>query len=76
MTTSKIQPENGVSATTLPFILLFFSAMIAHELALESLSTTYQFFPHMATSITLFQFGFCVLLPAGGRLARTPGNQI
>jgi adenosine 3'-phospho 5'-phosphosulfate transporter B3 len=37
--------------------------MIGHELALESLSTTYNSFPHLATSITLFQFGFCVLLP-------------
>mmetsp|Transcript_18835 Transcript_18835/g.40785 ORF Transcript_18835/g.40785 Transcript_18835/m.40785 type:complete len:398 (+) Transcript_18835:274-1467(+) len=63
MASSKIQHENSVSASTLPFILLFFSSMIGHELALESLSTTYQFFPHMATSITLFQFGFCVLLP-------------
>jgi len=34
-----------------------------HQLALESLSTTYQSFPHLSTSITLFQFGFCVLLP-------------
>jgi hypothetical protein len=37
--------------------------MVGHELALESLSTVYSFFPHLATSITLFQFGFCVLLP-------------
>ena len=34
-----------------------------HQLALESLSTTYQSFPHLSTSITLFQFGFCVVLP-------------
>lgn len=50
-------------SATLPFIVLFFSSMIGHELALESLATSYQSFPHMATSITLFQFGFCVLLP-------------
>ena len=52
------------STTTMwPFIFLFVASMIGHELALESLSTTYMFFPHLATSITLFQFGFCVLLP-------------
>ncbi|KAL9190803.1 hypothetical protein ACHAXT_000509 [Thalassiosira profunda] len=55
--------NNSSLAATLPFILLFFSCMVGHELALESLSTTYQQFPHLATSITLFQFGFCVLLP-------------
>jgi len=49
--------------STLPFVLLFFSAMVGHELALEALATSYQRFPHMATSVTLFQFGFCVLLP-------------
>lgn len=36
---------------------------LIHQLALESLSTTYQSFSHLSTSITLFQFGFCVLLP-------------
>ena len=55
--------SNNSPSETLPFIILFFSAMVGHELALESLATTYQRFPHMATSITLFQFGFCVLLP-------------
>jgi len=39
------------------------SVFAIHQLALESLSTTYQSFPHLSTSITLFQFGFCVLLP-------------
>lgn len=37
--------------------------MVGHELALESLAVTYQRFEHMSTSITLFQFGFCVLHP-------------
>ncbi|KAL7546393.1 hypothetical protein ACHAWF_009728 [Thalassiosira exigua] len=55
--------SSGSIYETLPFIILFFSSMVGHELALESLSTVYQRFPHMATSITLFQFGFCVLLP-------------
>ena len=39
------------------------SVFAIHQLALESLSTTYQSFPHLSTSITLFQFGSCVLLP-------------
>ena len=58
--------NNQLSTTSvLPFIILFISSMIGHELALESLSTTYQEnFVHISTSITLFQFGFCVLLPA------------
>jgi len=50
--------------------------MIGHELALESLSTTYQFFPHLATSITLFQFGFCVLLPLLLSLLCTDGDAV
>lgn len=54
--------ENSRS-TKWPFIFLFVASMIGHELALESLSTAYKSFPHLATSITLFQFGFCVLLP-------------
>lgn len=60
---STFQKNNELSAA-LPYVFLFFSAMIGHELALESLSTTYQLlFTHLSTSITLFQFGFCVLLP-------------
>jgi adenosine 3'-phospho 5'-phosphosulfate transporter B3 len=48
--------------------------MIGHELALESLSTAYKSFPHLATSITLFQFGFCVLLPLLVSQACAGGN--
>ena len=55
--------KNSELSATLPCIFLFFSSMIGHELAMESLSTTYQLFTHLSTSITLFQFGFCVLLP-------------
>mmetsp|Transcript_24001 Transcript_24001/g.50600 ORF Transcript_24001/g.50600 Transcript_24001/m.50600 type:complete len:438 (-) Transcript_24001:172-1485(-) len=55
------------TTSTIPFILTFFLSMILHELALESISTLYSVepynFPHLATCITLFQFGFCVLLP-------------
>ncbi|KAL7535606.1 hypothetical protein ACHAXR_006604, partial [Thalassiosira sp. AJA248-18] len=60
--TERSMSTNSLS-TSLPFILLFFSCMVGHELALESLATTYQRFEHMPTSVTLFQFGFCVLLP-------------
>jgi len=47
----------------LAYLYLYRSVFAIHQLALESLSTTYQSFPHLSTSITLFQFGFCVLLP-------------
>jgi hypothetical protein len=66
MTSARDAHNNGATTTTTttaPFVLLFFLSMIGHELALESLSTAYNSFPHLATSITLFQFGFCVLLP-------------
>ncbi|KAL3782105.1 hypothetical protein ACHAW5_007270 [Stephanodiscus triporus] len=61
--TSTHENHGNSKSTTLSFILLFFMSMIGHELALESLSTSYNSFPHLATTITIFQFGFCVLLP-------------
>jgi adenosine 3'-phospho 5'-phosphosulfate transporter B3 len=61
--TSTHENHDNSKSTTLSFILLFFLSMIGHELALESLSTSYNSFPHLATTITIFQFGFCVLLP-------------
>jgi adenosine 3'-phospho 5'-phosphosulfate transporter B3 len=55
--------QSNETSSSLPFILLFFFSMIGHELALESLSTTYTSFVHLADAITIAQFGFCVLLP-------------
>jgi len=51
------------STTTLPFVCIFFVGMIFHELAMESLTTSYVDFEHLTMSITMFQFGFCILLP-------------
>jgi drug/metabolite transporter (DMT)-like permease len=74
MTSTKSHGDSTFA--TLPFILVFFLSMIGHELALESLSTTYNYFPHLANSITLFQFGFCVLLPLLVSHACTGGDAI
>ena len=52
---------------TAPFVAVFFGAMVVHEIALEAITNVYSLppynLPHIASSITLFQFGFCVLLP-------------
>ena len=45
------------------FILVFFFAMIAHELAVEAVSTNFPELDSLASAVTLFQFGFCFLLP-------------
>ena len=54
-------------SSTAPFVVLFFGAMVVHELALEAITAVYSLppynLPHLASSITLFQFGFCVILP-------------
>ena len=44
-------------------ILVFFFAMIAHELALEAVSSNFHELDSLASAVTLFQFGFCLLLP-------------
>mmetsp|Transcript_23906 Transcript_23906/g.35449 ORF Transcript_23906/g.35449 Transcript_23906/m.35449 type:complete len:373 (+) Transcript_23906:39-1157(+) len=44
-------------------ILVFFFAMIAHELALEAVSSNFHELDSLASAVTLFQFGFCFLLP-------------
>lgn len=45
------------------FILVFFLAMIGHELALEAASTSFSQLDSLAAAVTLFQFGFCFILP-------------
>lgn len=37
--------------------------MIAHEVALEAASTSFHHLESLASTVTLFQFGFCFLLP-------------
>ena len=44
-------------------IAVFFFAMIAHELAIEAVSTEFSDLESLASSVTLFQFGFCFVLP-------------
>ena len=62
------------------YIAVFFFAMIAHELALEAASSDPQFkeLDSLPYAVTLFQFGFCVLLPViaskGKALQRFPSK--
>lgn len=56
------------------FILVFFFAMIGHELALEAASTSFSHLDSLAAAVTLFQFGFCFILPCAtsrGAVMRT-----
>lgn len=57
------QSLNTIPQDVWKFAVLFASAMIVHELALEAASTHYSQVPGLAASITLYQFGFCLLLP-------------
>lgn len=54
--------------------------MVLHEIALESITAVYSLppynLPHLASSITLFQFGFCVLLPFLLSLVTSKGDVI
>lgn len=67
MSTDARASNNNAVKSTAPFILGFFGAMVLHEIALESITAVYSLppynLPHLASSVTLFQFGFCVLLP-------------
>lgn len=48
---------------TLTYMLVFFAAMIAHELAMEAASKEFIELPGFANAVTLVQFAFCFLLP-------------
>lgn len=48
---------------TILFIAVFFFAMIAHELALEATSSDFSELDSLTAAVTLYQFGFCFLLP-------------
>lgn len=67
MSTDARASNNNAVKSTAPFILGFFGAMVLHEIALESITAVYSLppynLPHLASSVTLFQFGFCVLPP-------------
>ena len=45
------------------YMLLFFGAMIGHEVALEAASTSFGHLDALAGAATCFQFSFCVLFP-------------
>ncbi|KAL7484065.1 hypothetical protein ACHAW6_009711 [Cyclotella cf. meneghiniana] len=66
--------------STAPLVVLFFTAMVLHEIALESVTAVYSLPPydvsHLASSVTLFQFGFCVLLPFALSLFSSEGDVI
>jgi len=54
--------------------------MVVHELALEAITAVYSQppynLPHLASSITLFQFGFCVILPFALSIISSSGDVI
>lgn len=58
------------------YMLVFFGAMVGHELALEAASTEFHDLDALAYAVTLFQFGFCMILPvivsAGQALNKMP----
>lgn len=64
---TEIHSNRSTLSSTVPFVVVFFLAMVLHEIALEAITAVYSLppynLPHIASSVTLFQFGFCVLLP-------------
>ena len=70
----------GSLSSTAAFVVLFFGAMVVHELALEAITAVYSQppynLPHLASSITLFQFGFCVILPFALSIISSTGDVI
>lgn len=67
------RPESGGASSPTPrqtptkmiyfYMFLFFTAMIGHEVALEAASTSFGHLDALASSVTCFQFSFCVLVP-------------
>lgn len=58
------------TAQVIIFMILFFGAMIGHEVALEAASASFSHLDALASAVTCFQFSFCVLSPlilSGGR---------
>jgi len=58
-------PESPTTSKwhVLTYMVIFFLAMIVHELALEAGSREFSSLPGFAYSVTLVQFGSCVVLP-------------
>lgn len=60
---AKKQPGGGSNVMIYLYMLLFFGAMIGHEVALEAASTTFGQLDALASAVTCFQFSFCFLFP-------------
>ncbi len=57
------QAATTSSFQVVSYMLTFFIMMIIHEVALEAASTSFRHLESLASTVTLFQFGFCFLLP-------------
>mmetsp|Transcript_10141 Transcript_10141/g.30000 ORF Transcript_10141/g.30000 Transcript_10141/m.30000 type:complete len:398 (-) Transcript_10141:309-1502(-) len=51
------------NAQLFSYCAIFFLSMIVHEIALEAASTSFSHLDALTSAVTLFQFGFCFLLP-------------
>jgi hypothetical protein len=58
-----LQTTPTLSSTVLWFTILFFSCMVGMEIALESAMNNFPGLDSLATSVTLFQLGCCVIFP-------------
>ena len=55
--------SNKSTLEILSYAAVFFLAMVGHELAMEAATTEFQDVESIAYGASLFQFGFCFLLP-------------
>ena len=55
--------KQNVSFSMVGYTILFFSCMVLMEIVLEALMHQFPNLDSMATSVTLFQLGICVLIP-------------
>ena len=62
----------NMSTEVLVYMVTFFLAMVFMELALEMATTEFGELDALASAVTLFQFGFCLVLP----LVQTQGQGI
>ena len=71
--TKKPTDHNNTNFRIGSYMVVFFLAMIGHELALEAATTRFSQLDSVAYAVTLFQFAFCGLLPlavSGGQALR------
>jgi adenosine 3'-phospho 5'-phosphosulfate transporter B3 len=55
--------SSSSSSSVYVYMIVFFLAMVGHELALEAAVTEFRELASLHYAVTLFQFGFCLLLP-------------